>query len=765
MGHQRAFRAAILAGAAGILTLTDTGAALAQPVLEEIIITARKRAENLQEAPQAISAFTANDIKSAKIDDIADVAKLTTGLNFTALFGQAVNTPIIRGSAQTFGAPNVGVFVDGVYLTGKAAIDIDLADLERIEVVKGPQSALYGRNTFAGAINYVTKSPEFEPGGEVELTAGNYGTRKAQASVGGGLGDKVAVRVGASYRTFDGMYTSSIDGGEIDFEEIWGLSGDILLRATERFTLRGKISYTEEDSGQPASAIVRANGLPRVSGPLPPAGLPQTYVGELPAVGKRIPVNTTRTTPGELVEYGFRQDTLRASLNADYDLDGLTITSITAYSTRDNEYQLDGDNTVCDRASCPNFGPPIPGGRSTFATSSEDGTVEDWSQELRLTSDTGERFRYIVGAFYYDSESDAIQRSLAPLSPLPAFGYPRIISTTEAVAVFGSLAYDITPQLTATVEARQEWEDQTLRQFPTVTTGVPTTDASLRNLDLEQDFSFFTPRFILDYKATDDLLLYANVAKGTKTGGFNTNLRITADQITYGEESSWTYEAGAKLTWMDGRAITNIAVYRTDWKDQQVACQNPVTAGGTSTQRTYTCNVGEAEIAGLELDANVAVTDEVTLSGGYTYTDATYTAFVDDSLAATRANAGLTAPFDFDGKRLPYVPEHSLFGSLRFDMDLDSGWGVFARADVNWQSKQYIRADNLAFIDGRTVADLRAGVRYGNYTLTAYVDNVFDDDTAATAVRFFDSVNFSVPAPLVTGGERRQYGLILNARF
>ncbi|MFN3592510.1 MAG: TonB-dependent receptor plug domain-containing protein, partial [Thermaurantiacus sp.] len=126
---------------------------------DEILVTARKREESLQDVPVAITAFTADEIKSARVESLADVAKLTPGLNFTPLFGAQNQLPIIRGAAQTFGQLNVGVFLDGVYLSGKAAVDLELNDLERIEVVRGPQSALYGRNTFAGAINYVTRRP------------------------------------------------------------------------------------------------------------------------------------------------------------------------------------------------------------------------------------------------------------------------------------------------------------------------------------------------------------------------------------------------------------------------------------------------------------------------------------------------------------------------------------------------------------------------------------------------------------------------------
>lgn len=759
-----------------------SGSALAQTteplVLEEIIVTARKRAESLQETPQAITAFSAADIAEARITSIDDVAKLTPGLNYAPLFGAAAATPIIRGSTQTFGAPNVGVFIDGIYLTGKPAMDIALADLERIEVIKGPQSALYGRNTFAGAINYITKAPQFDTAGEAELTVGSHGLLEARASVTGPvIADKLALRLGASHKEFNGFYRSSIDGGRIDFEKTQGLGAEALFTPMEALSARLRFSYANEDSGQPASVVVRANGIPRTV-PVTlnagiPVGSPQTYVGELPEMGKYLPVNTRSNIAAEPDDYGNRQETYRTSLALDYELDALTATSVTAYNKRDNEYQFDGDNTVCEDAlGCRNFGPPlptyrpIPFGRSQFATSSEDNSTEDFSQELRLTSPDAEKLRWIVGGYYYWSKVTAVQRSLSPLLPAaPAFGYPLAKLGTEAKSLFASVAYDVTDALTITAEARQEWEDQTYKQRPTVTTGVTAGDASLRTIDLKQDFSFFTPRIIVDYKISDDVMAYANAAKGTKTGGFNTGLRVLESQFTYQEESSWNYEAGLKTSWLGGRATTNLAYFHTDWKDQQVACQNPVSVGGSSTQRTYTCNVGQAVINGIEVDAQVRLTDILTASLGYSWTDATYEKFVDDSLTATLAAGGLPA-MDFNGKRLPYVPKNKLFASLKAEFELSPGYEMFLRADVNHQDKSYIRADNLAYIGSKTVADFRTGLRLENgVSVTAFVENAFDDRTPTTAVRFFDSVNFSIPAPLVTGAVGRKAGVTVNYTF
>ncbi len=735
--------------------------------LEVITVTARKRSEELQDVPQAITAFTADDIRAKGIATIRDVALNTTGLNFSPIFGSVVATPIIRGSAQTFGAPNVGVFLDGVYLTGKAAIDIDLADLERIEVVKGPQSSLYGRNTFAGAINYITKRPGFSPDGEVRLTAGNHDLFEALASYSGPLSDNVAVRVAARHAERDGYFLSSIDNGEIDFEENTSLLADLTWESGGALSVRARVTYNEEDSGQPASAVVRANALPRVTPIIPPTtglGLLQTYVGSLPGRTRRLPVNTV--VVNELNSYGYREDTTRANLTVEYGFDTMTLTSITAWNEREYDYQFDGDNTICDRTACLSFGPPIAGGSSRFATSSEIGKIQDWSQELRLASTTDGPLQWLVGFYHYDTDADAIQRSLAPIGSQATFGFPRIQTPVQSSALFGSLSFRFTDQWSVSVEGRGESERQQFKQAPTVTAGVPANSPSLVVFDLKQDFDFFSPRVVVDFKPSDALMFYFSGSRGVKAGGFNTNLRIFDNQRTYGEESQTLFELGAKSSWLDGRVFANLAVYTSDWEDQQIACQNPVSAfpGSTSTQRTYVCNVGEAEIEGVEIDLAFALSDALTMQAGYTYTDARYRAFVDDSLAATLTQAG-QPPYNFNGRKLPYVPENVAFASINLDAPLGEDFRVFGNFGMNHASRQYLRADNLAYIAARNVWNLRLGVRTGAWELAGFVNNLFNDDSAITGVRFFDSVNFSVPAPLVTWSPPRQFGLTVGYRF
>lgn len=759
----------------------DTPQAQSESQVGDIVVTARRREESLQAAPLAISALTSRELESARVERLADLAKVAPGLSFTPLFGAQNQLPIIRGAAQTFGQLNVGVFLDGVYLSGKAGADLEMADLERIEVVRGPQSALYGQNTFAGAINYITRRPSSVLTGDFEATVGDNGLLKLTGGLSGPITDTLGFRIGAYSRQTDGFYTSAIDGGRIDWSDTYGAMLTLDYAPNDRFSAVFRVTGSNEDSGQPASVVLRNNAFPATpSGAYngtPPTGNPaiirnMLYLGEIGPVDRDAIYVNTRHTGGEVGDYGTRQDVFRTSLTLDYDFGPAALTSITSYSDRDAEYTYDGDNTICDRAGgCQNFGWPfaptalIPVGTSGFATSSAVESYTDFSQELRLASTGDGPLSWLVGAYYYDGEVDAVQRSLSGFgnpATVAAFGFPRMVTQTESLSVFGSASYDFTDRLTATFELRYQTEDQTYVQGPTSATA--TDPASTAVFNLSNSFEFTTPRLILNYTIEPGKMIYASIAKGAKTGGFNTNINIAANQRTFDPEYSWNYEVGGKFDWNDGRLRTNVALFYTDWTDQQTACQNPLSFGGSSTQRTYTCNVAESTIYGVELDGTWRITDAFTLVGSYAYTHARYDSFIDDSLAATLTLLGQPA-WNFDGRHLPYVPDHKITLSPRYVAHAFGDYEFEGRLDVQHQSRTYVRADNMHHFGAKTTVDLRLALSNDQLTYRFFVNNLFDEDTPGAAVRFYDATNYSVASPLVTAPDRRQVGLSIGYRF
>ena len=776
---------AFLLGATGLIAVAasaqvappvDTNARLAAATADvlpgDIIVTARKVSERLQDAPVAITAFTAADIKSARIEGIADVAKLTPGLVFTPLFGRQNQLPIIRGAAQTLGPLNVGVFLDGIYLSGKGSVDLELNDLERIEVVEGPQSALYGRNTFAGAINYITKRPSDTWGGSVEATGGDHGLFKTTASISGPVSDTIRVRLGGYYRRFDGFYTSAIDGGRVDFDKDYGLTGTIELRPTERLTATLRATYTNNNDGQPPSSVIRNNFAPGTpAGSSIPGVFTPTrnliFLGRVPAIPTNgVTVNTV-ALPFQLGSFGDREKTVRVNGTLAYDFDGVTLTSLTSYDRRHAEYTYDGDNTICDRAGgCQNFGFPFapanPVGQSQYALSSNDGIYRDVSEELRLSSSGQHRLDWLVGFYFYDNRTVTTDRGPGALTAVgfTNYAFPRQTQTTQSYSGFGSLTFHATDAFSLTGEVRYEDETQGFKQISS-NLAAPTQAAIY---DLSQHIHFWTPRVIAKYEANRNHQVYASFARGEKEGGFNTGLNVFANQRAFTPEKTNTFEIGSKNDFLDHRLRLNGDIYYTDWYNQQAACQNPVSAGGSSTNRTYTCNVAASHIYGLEVNADIRMLDSLSISTSFAYTHARYTSFLDASLAQTLVLAGLPA-VDFNGKHLPYVPDVKFIFSPRYTVNVGDKLSLEARVDAQYQSTTYVRADNFQNFGEKTLVDLRLTARYQRASLQLFVNNVFDNDRPVSGVRFFDSTNYSVSSPLVQGADRREFGATLGYRF
>ena len=835
--------AALLAASALVpaAALAQTATNAAEPAANvsegsgtDIVVTARKREENLQEVPIAITALGSDTLQAARVESLGDVAKLTPGLIYTPLFGKQNQLPIIRGVAQTLGQLNVGVFLDGIYLSGKAAVDVELNDLARVEVIRGPQSALYGRNTFAGAINYVTQRPSAQLSGRAEVTVGEHGQIKTIGRISGPISETLRATVGGYYKKFDGFYTSAIDGGRVDFEKSYGASGTLEWQPDSQFivTLRG--TYYKNDDGQPASNVIRNNAsLGTPSGGSATQQRNLLYVGRLPSIATNgVLVNTTGVNiqPGTVVPtvyrnvngagataitgaaaafpaitfFGDREEAVRASGTIQYDADDVRLTSMTSYAYRSFDYTYDGDNTICDRTTpipanppfipaaipaggCPNFGypfaAPIGLGVSQLGLSSSIGFSRDISQELRAQSTGNGKLSWLIGGFYYNNVTDSIDRSLSgsPLTQTTAnnFLFNRTAVRTQSYSAFASLGYALTDALHVTGELRYEYEEQNLfigitnpagGGLPANPPSAPGANATVvtqnvsNAFDLRQTFHFATPRVIVDYRLSSGNLLYASYARGAKTGGFNTGTNVRVNQRTYNPEYADNYEIGIKTTSMNRTLRANAAAYLIDWSNQQVVEQNPASDGGSSTNRSYNANSGASRIYGLELDAAWQPAPWFGVTANYAYTHARYRKFGDPSLAATYAILGLT-PIDFNGKSLPYVPEHKFVISPTFTFALGEGASVEARADIQHQSETYLRADNLATFAPRTTLDLRVTARYKGAYLQLFANNVTDVDTPVAGVRFFDSVNYSVSSPYITGVPRRQLGATLGYKF
>jgi iron complex outermembrane receptor protein len=332
--------------------------------LGDVVVTARKITERLQDVPAAITAFDTREIQSARIESIADVAKLTPGLNFTP----AVRSPEPAADHPRRGAdlrPAERGCVPGRRVPGRQGgrgPGAERSGAGRGD--RGPQSALYGRNTFAGAINYITKRPTAELSSRAEITQAATGLFKSQLSVSGPITDTLRVRVGAYARTFDGFYRSAIDGGRVDFEDSYGGIATVEWQPSEPLIVTLRATYSNDRLGQPASSVIRNNSAPgpAFAGAPPASTRNLLFTGEVPAIPRNGVLVSTGPSPAcPAAPFGDREESIRGNAIVEYDFGPALLTSITAYAKRNAEFTFDGDNTICDpHGRLPQFRPAHP---------------------------------------------------------------------------------------------------------------------------------------------------------------------------------------------------------------------------------------------------------------------------------------------------------------------------------------------------------------------------------------------------------------------
>lgn len=455
---------------------------LAQEI-SEIVVTARKIEENLREVPLAITAFDSNTIAAAGITNLGDVANLTPGLNFFNAFGENLPVPVIRGIVpqDIFGENSTAIFVDGVFVSGREGLNFSQLDVERIEVVKGPQSALYGRNAFSGAINYVTKMPSDEFETRTELESGNRGKQRILGMVSGPLlGETVTGRISAMYDEWDGSYDNSLaPTTEVGGYRYRSLQGRLRFKPADSLDINLGMYYSNDEVDEPATAGLPANcedQIEQTTADLE-AGGPftrlQNWCGKIPDLedlpdallrgafpnGVPDPNSVTSDSMPKIPEAtGEDRDLLRGNLNIVWDVDFGTFTFLTGYSDTEQSSNSDFGRSVgnsiplvyCndfDFNAPPQCLSPADWSRAPmgFVNIENGETTEEWSQEIRFTSPRDARLRYTAGLYYYDVNNEAFPGAPVATTQLPASQFdigigPVAYPTTLAIGsyIFGT---------------------------------------------------------------------------------------------------------------------------------------------------------------------------------------------------------------------------------------------------------------------------------------------------------------------------------------
>lgn len=617
--------------------------------VEEVIVTAQKREEKLQDVPIAISAISGEQIEARNISNILDLKSLAPNLTVGKYPNSNVISQVaIRGGVTVNGAlyfePSVGMYLDGVYL-GKAVGSVfDVVDLERIEVLRGPQGTLYGRNTMAGAVNFITRKPTGEFGGSASIELGNYGAHIEKVSLDLPRFGIARLSLAARKEDRDGLVKLT-GGGELDSRDKLGARVALGLDIADNFVADYRFDYTKVDQASQAGQLY--NVTP--SGALFTAAA--AYVAK-----ERLGTMSTNWPAYERLDLHGHALTLTWDIN-----DRNQLTSITSRRTVRANDSVDLDYT------------PL-----TIATTNRISDFEQKSQELQWVGHT-DRLDYVAGVYYYEDGGYLTSPHVyffGTDSSQYGFG-------VEATSVYGQLDWHATDALTLTAGLRRTEEDKMTSRYKTVTGA----GAAIPWVEAEGSFSATTPLVTVAYKISNRLNTYAKYSEGFKSGGFQGEANTAAEAvIPFEPEKQKTYEIGAKFTSDDGRLQLNGAIFHNRIDDMQVSRFIPP---GSSAIR----NAGKATTKGFEIDAMWMPSDALRLQASYGYLDGQYDEFMEPA-AADQPVSNVASNRSF-----PHSPDSTL--SLTIDARLaQTPWGrLRLLADYSYISSFYAYAYQIVTVD------------------------------------------------------------------
>ena len=715
----------ILAMGAAAPALAQTATAAAS--LGEIIVTARRQEESLQDVPLSVAVYDKSMIERFDISDLSDISRRTPNFSYQANSTLGAGQPVIRGvgAPRVGAAQSVGIFIDGIDTGNSAGLNLQTFDVERIEVVRGPQSTQFGRGVLAGAINFVSRRPNLE---KLEAEAlgefAEFGQYRLEGRVSGPVADGFAVSLAAQRRGFDGFYKNNLTGADTGGSDstivVGGVRGKFGSEKQGEVYLR--IAYNKENYGPPAWHQRASNTQTGA------AANNVWFIGKLTG-DPALVSHQADAYRGLDIEY------VRTGLIFDYDFGGVTLQSISSYNKGTQILDSDFDFTSAPA----NF-------RINLDT-----RLEDYSQEFRLRSDNDSAIFWLLGGYYRKEtfrQQDFSPASIFASTILSPVGN-RLDRDTETLAAFGYIGAELAPGLKITQEVRYARDkiDEASTPRRTGVTG-----------RFGATFTNFLPRTIIEYAASPDHLLYASVGKGNKPGGFNNSAGagfapVPDDLKSFDEEDVWSYEAGIKTSWLDGRLTLNASAFYLDWSNIQVNSQIVIDGRNIG----ITVNGGRADGFGFETEFQFRPVKALEIYGGIGYAPVRIIGYTDTRVTA----AGLQVPNRAQAAGSPDWTGN--IGAL-LTVPLSDKANGFLQADLTHRSTTFATEANLAETGSQTLVSMQAGFTSGIFRVTGYVNNLFNNKAIDAARAFVDPNTFrrtfvvQLPAP-------RQFGVRVAIRY
>jgi iron complex outermembrane receptor protein len=693
--------------------------------LEEVLVTARKVRENLQDTPIAVTAFAGDALDDRQVVDTAKLTQVVPNLQFAnnaPLAGNNSSSAVfIRGIGQTDPTstvdPGVGLYIDDVYIGQAVGGTMELRDIDSMQVLRGPQGTLFGRNTIGGAILLSTKDPGDTFGGTIRGSFGSFDLRQGFLAVDVPMGSALRSRFTAGIKKQDG-YVTRTDGTDLGDVNNYTLTAKFVWQPMDKFTGKLLFDYTRaNEHGSPLvfAAINEAATFPRVASfdaGCPGTGPAWNSVPAVPMINDprcandfqaRGPFANNGTTPltSQLRNYG-------TSLNLVYEAtDTISLKSITAYRNLKWKGVRDADNT------------PL-----TILNTYYDSKGWQWSQELQLTYQT-QALTGVVGAYYFKQRSDDIATvDLNPPPPGVQHDSDNNIADNQSWAAFTQWTYRFTDALGLTVGGRYTHDEKGSYpdQFDYAT-------PNIKQVPLQwyrDTFTSFTPSGSINYRWSPQVMTYLSYSEGFKGGGWNShfNAVLTPEQQAalqeFKQEKAKTYEVGAKFDLFSNTLRVNAALFKSDYTDMQITYRGPAPNGVAP----FVTNAGKASIKGAELELTWAPTPDWRFEGSVGTLNATIDKLVAKPFAVLPP--GLVA-----GNKLPYAPDCQAHFGIAYTGHA-SGWSITPRADVFYQSKTYFDATNtpeIAQLGGYGVVNGQVVFKQeesGHLSVTLAVNNAFD---------------------------------------
>ncbi|MBB3954169.1 TonB-dependent receptor [Novosphingobium sediminicola] len=744
-----------------------------------ITVTARKRSEDILKVPVTVTALTAETLAQKGVISMTGLAQSTPGINIndnsSGHADRSFQQIVIRGfTPSTTLATTTSMFIDGVAVASPSAI-MSISDPKQVEVVKGPQSAYYGRNTFAGAINISTKDPTSEWHGTLLGMVGTRDNYRLQGSVEGPIfGDVLTFRITGDRWAKSGSWANNAAGGGTlgDQKSTIG-TATLLFKPAPNFTLKLFGLMSEDRDGAPAQARLYAYDIKSSSGAIiapsqsncsfqgntrgvagQGSAVTNAYLcGVTPKLAYPVSANVTNNDalrswlssptnrivdPSEAVDgYGLRRISHHAHANAEWVINpNITATVLAGYNREvwSTVIDLDGlDTSSITYAANPK-------GYWDYPYLIERKT-NDWSMEGRLNYKFG-RLRGVVGASYLKAQQlQGGGGGFAALSP--AVLLPGGKAESRTTGMFFGATYDFTDKLSASVEGRYQidWLGAFARPSgQTIQAGyLPAGTYTGGSMLASAKYNNFTPRAIVNYQFTPSFMAYASWAKGVNPAQFNTAILATSSaiqnaaiaaggELSIKPEKVTNYELGVKGKLLDGRLRYTAAAYYAQWRDQinaiSIIVADPTSATGTSFQNV-SANTGNVDLYGVEGDFSLKVNDLITLDGAGAINASDIKQYRSTTVSQ------LTGMFDFSGKEMKNTSKYSANLGILLHGDLpsvsDGKW--FARFDWNFKSGMWSNEANILRTPDRHIFNLRGGVSKGNVSVEAFVNNLFNNHT------------------------------------